>query len=53
MRIAIDAMGGDHAPKSTVEGAILAAKQFPDIEIILVGQEDEIKKHLSQTSNLS
>lgn len=44
MKIAIDAMGGDNAPKSTVEGAVLAAKRYSDIEIILVGQIDEIKK---------
>lgn len=46
MRIAIDAMGGDHAPKSTVEGAILAAKRFQEAEIILVGQEEAIKKYV-------
>lgn len=27
MKIAIDAMGGDHAPQSTVEGVMLAAKK--------------------------
>lgn len=48
MRIAIDAMGGDNAPKSNVEGAILAAEKFDDIKIILVGQEEEIKKFLPQ-----
>lgn len=47
MRIAIDAMGGDNAPKSTVEGAVLAAKKYSDIEIILVGQTDEINKYFS------
>lgn len=36
MRIALDAMGGDHAPAATVEGAVLAAKAY-DHEIILVG----------------
>ncbi len=48
MRIAIDAMGGDNAPKSNVEGAILAAERFNDIEIILVGQEEEISKYMPQ-----
>jgi len=47
MRIAIDAMGGDNAPKSTVEGAILAAKKYSDVELILVGQIDEINKYLT------
>jgi len=44
MRIAIDAMGGDNAPTSNVNGAILAAKRFPDIEIVLVGKIDELKQ---------
>lgn len=48
MRIAIDAMGGDNAPKSNVEGAVLAANKFSDIEIILVGQKEEINKFLPE-----
>ncbi|MDU2242345.1 MAG: phosphate acyltransferase PlsX [Paenibacillus sp.] len=43
MKIAIDAMGGDHAPQSTVEGALAAAKEWGDIEIILVGDEQVLK----------
>lgn len=48
LTIAIDAMGGDHAPKSEVEGAIQAAReQFA--RVILVGQEPvlraEMRKH--------
>ena len=31
MRIALDAMGGDYAPKNTVEGAVLALKAYPRI----------------------
>jgi phosphate acyltransferase len=38
MRIALDAMGGDYAPKNTVEGAVLALKEYPYIEkLFLVG----------------
>jgi len=44
MKIAIDAMGGDNAPKSTVEGALMAAELYKDIEIILVGQIEKITK---------
>src|SRR5262245_12530883 len=47
-KIAVDAMGGDHAPASVIEGALLAAQDL-DVEIILVGQQDvverELKKH--------
>ncbi|MFV9509903.1 phosphate acyltransferase PlsX [Tepidibacillus sp. LV47] len=46
MKIALDAMGGDLAPKSTVEGAIAAANKFSDIQIILVGRSEEIKKYI-------
>jgi glycerol-3-phosphate acyltransferase PlsX len=38
MRIALDAMGGDFAPKNTVEGAVLALKEYPSIDkLFLVG----------------
>ncbi|PYI54237.1 phosphate acyltransferase PlsX [Paenibacillus flagellatus] len=43
MRIAIDAMGGDHAPDATVEGALLAAKEWSDVDIVLVGDEERIR----------
>ncbi|OME89602.1 MULTISPECIES: phosphate acyltransferase PlsX [Paenibacillus] len=42
MRIAIDAMGGDNAPQSNVEGALIAAQEWSDTEIILVGDEAQI-----------
>ncbi len=40
-RIAIDAMGGDHAPAEIVAGAIRAAAEM-DIEVILVGDPQQI-----------
>lgn len=43
MKIAIDAMGGDHAPKAPVEGAVAAAKEWSDVEIILVGDEAKLR----------
>jgi len=46
MKIALDAMGGDHAPQVTVEGAIETLKEHPDIEIILVGDTLRIEKEL-------
>jgi glycerol-3-phosphate acyltransferase PlsX len=54
MRIAIDAMGGDHAPRAIVEGALLAAKEWQDIELILVGDSAQIEPLLSEKlSNIS
>ncbi|MBD2846124.1 phosphate acyltransferase PlsX [Paenibacillus sp. IB182496] len=42
MRIAIDVMGGDHAPEALVEGALAAAAEWPDTRLLLVGAEDKI-----------
>ncbi|WNB90436.1 phosphate acyltransferase PlsX [Bacillus sp. NEB1478] len=47
MNIAIDAMGGDNAPKEIVKGALLAVEQYPDLVITLVGNENKIKEHLT------
>jgi len=47
LRIAVDAMGGDTGPRTVVEGAVQAANDF-DLEIILVGQETQIKHELSR-----
>ncbi|MBI5442676.1 MAG: phosphate acyltransferase PlsX [Deltaproteobacteria bacterium] len=44
MRVAVDAMGGDHAPEAVVEGAVLAASEY-GIHVILVGDR-EILFHL-------
>lgn len=46
MRIAVDAMGGDHAPAEIIKGALDAVRYTDDIHIVLVGQEEIIKKHL-------
>lgn len=44
--VALDAMGGDHAPASTVQGALEALARFPDLHVILVGGEAPIRRHL-------
>ncbi len=46
-RIAIDAMGGDHAPEEIVKGAVWAALDY-NVPIELVGKEDEIKRELDK-----
>ncbi|WP_243289909.1 phosphate acyltransferase PlsX [Bacillus sp. FJAT-47783] len=51
MRLAIDAMGGDHAPHAIVQGAITALEHFQDIEIELIGNEQEIKPLVKQETN--
>lgn len=52
MKIAVDAMGGDNAPKAIVEGVMLAKKDFPDIEFQLYGKEAEIKKFVTDETNV-
>ena len=54
MKIAVDAMGGDFAPRAIVEGAVLASKKF-GMKVVLVGDEDQVGKELSKypTSKLS
>jgi glycerol-3-phosphate acyltransferase PlsX len=46
VRIALDAMGGDHAPSEVVKGALLAAAEY-SVEIILVGQEEIVRRELA------
>ncbi|MCM3759411.1 phosphate acyltransferase PlsX [Alkalihalobacillus oceani] len=53
MKIAIDAMGGDHAPKVQVEASQDAIKAFPELEVVLVGDEEEIKKHIEDETQIS
>lgn len=48
MRIAIDAMGGDDAPKVVVEGVQIAAEAFPDTTMVMYGDESQIKEHLKR-----
>lgn len=52
MKIAIDAMGGDNAPKEIVLGAMKAAAEFKDIHIILVGDEKRIREHLTVSERI-
>lgn len=42
MRIAVDAMGGDHAPLEIIRGALEARKKASNLEIVLVGAPDVI-----------
>jgi phosphate acyltransferase len=42
-RIAIDAMGGDHAPDEVVAGALLAANEYPSASLTLFGDEARVR----------
>jgi len=46
MKIALDAMGGDFSPQNPVAGAVQALRDFPDVEIIFVGDEARVRSEL-------
>ena len=46
MKIAVDAMGGDRAPRDVVRGAVLAAREY-DLRIVLVGVEAQVREELA------
>lgn len=47
MRIVLDAMGSDNCPVPDVEGAVLAAREYKEI-ILIVGNEPQIKQELAK-----
>jgi len=48
MRIAIDALGGDHAPEAPVVGALQALEAYPDVGVVLVGEPEGIRAALAK-----
>jgi glycerol-3-phosphate acyltransferase PlsX len=50
VKIALDAMGGDFAPKNPIAGAIEALRAYPDVELLLVGDEAKIQAELDKYS---
>lgn len=57
MKIIVDAMGGDYAPSVVIAGAVAAAKEYSEIEIVLIGDEiginTLIKKSKFSGTNIS
>jgi phosphate acyltransferase len=47
--IAVDAMGGDHAPRPEIEGSLQAAREL-GIRVLLVGLPEQIKRELARHS---
>lgn len=50
MKVAVDAMGSDYAPKEIVLGAVQAVKEYK-CEVVLVGDETQIKQVLDTVEN--
>jgi phosphate acyltransferase len=53
MILAIDAMGGDHAPKEIVLGAMKAISHFQELHITLVGDESKINPLLTNKERIT
>jgi glycerol-3-phosphate acyltransferase PlsX len=45
-RIAVDAMGGDHAPHAIIRGAVQSLSEQDDLLLVLVGDESRVRAEL-------
>jgi len=48
VNVAVDAMGGDHAPREIVKGAVEAVQESSKVKVFLVGREEAIKEELKK-----
>src|SRR5712692_2433753 len=48
MQIALDAMGGDHAPEPIVAGAVQAVTADPQLRVVLVGDQSQVQPALAR-----
>ena len=53
LTLALDAMGGDHAPQVVIRGANIASQRYPQLEFLLFGREREIAPLLSGMKRLA
>lgn len=47
IRIVVDCFGGDHSPAANIDGTLLAMERFPDLSVILTGDEESIRSCLA------
>ncbi|TMW73180.1 phosphate acyltransferase PlsX [Alteribacter natronophilus] len=53
MKLAIDAMGGDHAPKAVIEGVEKALRTYDDLEVTLFGDSENIRQYINENSRVA
>jgi glycerol-3-phosphate acyltransferase PlsX len=53
MRIALDALGGDHGAGPNVAGAVLAVNAVPDLTVVLVGDQPELESLLAAAGHVA
>lgn len=50
--IALDAMGGDSAPRVVVSGANIARERYPDVDFLMFGRENEVRPLIDKMDKL-
>ncbi len=50
--LAIDIMGGDFGPKTTIDGVLIASRSYPNVKFVLFGDKNKSKDELQKISNL-
>src|SRR3990167_9146712 len=53
LSIALDMMGGDHGPQSTIPAAIEALCEFPHVDLVLCGDSEILTHELEQAGYLN
>ena len=48
VKVAVDAMGGDHAPQEIVKGAVEAVQESNALKVFLVGKEETVRQELAK-----
>ena len=48
VKVAVDAMGGDNAPKEIIKGAVEAVNENSKIKVYLTGVKDTVENELAQ-----
>lgn len=48
VRVALDLLGGDHAPEAVLDGALIADDELPDAQLVLVGPPDGVSALLAE-----
>ena len=51
MRVAVDAMGGDHAPAPNIDGALTALDANPELEVVLVGDRSAVEAAVASSAH--
>ncbi|TVP87947.1 MAG: phosphate acyltransferase PlsX [Alkalicoccus sp.] len=52
MRLAVDAMGGDNAPESVLQGCLTALDTYKDLQLTLIGDKDKITPYIEESDRV-